>query len=947
MRWIRLGILFLTAASAAHAGVNSWSPIGPYGGLVTGIAIDPSNPATAYASSTSALYKSTDSGITWSLLPKNFGTYPLRDVQIDPAHPTRLYVVAIGSGLFRSTDGGATFTRLSAAPTDANTDGPTTLALSTDGNTLYYSTIGNLFFRSTDSGTTFTQVHDTPATAHQLVVDPNDSHVIYGAGTTQLIKSEDGGDTWRTLPLPQPPIAPVAENHTNSVVLVPGSPNTIWLAANRVYSTTDDGAHWTQASTLLDSNNLFADPASPGALYAIPGFSGGTVMHYTSGGAWQALSPQMPAVVGKLAFSPGNPQSVFAATTNGIFRTTNINSAQWAHSDAGFTGAKAGAFAITAGRLYAGTWYGELGVTADESPMLTKVVTSDLTPPYLWQMTSLGVQEANPNVIVAGFAEAGYRYTTDGGASWHDGSSYLHDAFFDALAVDPDNESVMFAATRRGPSGPIDSIQRSGDGGQTFSPVPSSLGMGQVTTTRLAVDPQKSSRLFLSAEEFGGTNGFFRSVDSGVTWTNLLPNTPVWDFAFVLGNSSRLFAATGNLVVTNDSGDTFTPSASLPSAALGNTIAVATDPTYSAGVYALNVNYTGPVLTQVPEYFLMRSVDDGASWERIANSTIPNWSPTKIAVDAQFPGVIAVATADSGVHLFHISPDLSLAIVGHSDTKPIGVPSSYDVKAQNLGPLAATVVHLSSTFPAGAQSVSASVPNGSCAIAATTVQCTIPYLKVNDTVSAHVTYTPPAAGKLTVQASVSAREDDPVANNNSATASATATETVDLSVTGSATPSTMTRGAAFSYSFQVQNAGPNDSSATQLTIAAPNGVTVSSTTPSTCSVSVGTVTCNLGALAALATAKVTVAATATNSGTQRATATVTHATTAVDTNANNDAANVDIVSNDPPASTASGGGGGGGGSLSLDVIFVLMLIALASAHRRRVASLPSPSAGGR
>ena len=119
------------------------------------LAIDPSNDVVVYAASAFSLFKSTDGGTNWVELPHDMGTYPRVDVTFDPSDASRLYVTSMAGGVFRSTNGGASFTRISALPTDGNVDGPRVFAISADGNALYYGTNGNLFFRSTDGGASF------------------------------------------------------------------------------------------------------------------------------------------------------------------------------------------------------------------------------------------------------------------------------------------------------------------------------------------------------------------------------------------------------------------------------------------------------------------------------------------------------------------------------------------------------------------------------------------------------------------------------------------------------------------------------------------------------------------------------------------------------------------------------------------------------------------------
>jgi uncharacterized repeat protein (TIGR01451 family) len=934
MRSIRWGVFALVGfACVAQAGINSWSPRGPFGGIVTDVVIDPVNPAIAYASAPYALYKSTDSGATWAELTQDFGRYSIVDVAFDPANPARLYVVSLGGGIFRSTDGGASFTRISAMPTDANVDGPCGFGISVDGNTLYYPTLSGRFFRSTDGGANFSERQATPSTVQRLVVDPGISAIVYAAFGSNLLKSTNGGDRWTVLPLP-------AQNvFATDVVLMPGTAKTLWLSTeNDVFSTQDDGQTWAPASTSLGTRKLHADASSPGVLYASMRDRGGDIWRY-SAGTWQALPAGLPAVVSALAISSGNSQTILAATASGIFRTTNGGVA-WVRSDNGLNGASVRALTASAGHLYAGTDHGEIGIATDDSTLQRTVVSSGfITTPDRTQISAIGTHPADPNIVIAGFNAAGYKFSSDGGATWAPGSAQLNTAWMDAIAVDPSNPLLVYAAVRPSTGGPLDPIQHSTDGGMTFSPLVTSLV--NIQATRLVVDPHKSSRLFLASQAFGGSNGLFRSDDSGATWANLRNNTPIFDLAIDPTDSKRIYAVTGSeLFISDDGGDTFTTAAALSQAAQGNPFVLALDPALSNVAYVLTAKYTG----SVGEYFIMRSVDRGVSWERVPNSSAPTWTPWKLAINSAIPTVLFAATDGRGVQSFEIAPDLAVSIVGHSGTKPLGVQSFFDVKAQNAGPLAATSLQLSIALPTGTQNVSATVPNGSCTVGAAGVQCSLPFLKLNEVASARVNYTPAAAGPLNVQATISARERDPVATNNAATATATATETVDLAVAGSASASTVERGAAFIYTFQIRNAGPNASSATHLSIAAASGVTVASASPSGCTVSSSTIDCDLGALATAATVSVTVNATAAAAGTLRTTASASHAATAVDVDASNDIATVDVVSREPQ-NPGGGSKGGGGGSVSMDLLTGLALLALGSALRRYHALCPQTYRG--
>jgi hypothetical protein len=254
----------------------------------------------------------------------------------------------------------------------------------------------------------------------------------------------------------------------------------------------------------------------------------------------------------------------------------------------------------------------------------------------------------------------------------------------------------------------------------------------------------------------GGNNGVFRSVDSGVTWDKVLVNDGSFDIAIHPANSSRMYALSFVAVnVSDNGGASFTP---LPSFVYGTPISLALDPAVPDIMYVLRSGIDGDVV--------MRSVDAGASWESLPKGPALQWSPIRLAINAAAPTTVLVASNDKSLLSFEIAPDLAVSILDHVR----GTPNHFDVRVRNNGPLAATGVALDIQAPAGATDVSAELPGGTCTTTATTVHCSLPFLKLDVDATARVTYTPPAS-ELSVQAHVTARERDPVSDNNTATAS--------------------------------------------------------------------------------------------------------------------------------------------------------------------------------
>ena len=90
------------------------SRVGPEGGMMNSIAIDPSDSNTVYAaSSDNGVFKSADGGTTWSYSGLNGGIF---QILIAPQSPGTVYAVAGARGIFKSLDAGATWNQMPTPP---------------------------------------------------------------------------------------------------------------------------------------------------------------------------------------------------------------------------------------------------------------------------------------------------------------------------------------------------------------------------------------------------------------------------------------------------------------------------------------------------------------------------------------------------------------------------------------------------------------------------------------------------------------------------------------------------------------------------------------------------------------------------------------------------------------------------------------------------------------
>jgi hypothetical protein len=172
---------------SADAGTSWTRPeLQPDGGGVHGLAMDPQDSSVLYAWNGKGLFKSPDSEASWNWVGPKSGLA----LAIDPQNPSTMYFAAGDSGVFKSTDGGTNWnTSNSGLPSAAynGTQNYRVTALAIDPrntNTVYAGTAGFGVFRSTDGGATWSGLNSglTALSVTSFAIDSHDTRTIY-AGT--------------------------------------------------------------------------------------------------------------------------------------------------------------------------------------------------------------------------------------------------------------------------------------------------------------------------------------------------------------------------------------------------------------------------------------------------------------------------------------------------------------------------------------------------------------------------------------------------------------------------------------------------------------------------------------------------------------------------------------------------------------------------------------------
>ncbi|MCO5171198.1 MAG: YCF48-related protein [Planctomycetes bacterium] len=598
------GVTQVTPGAFTYLGSWRKAGVGLEGGHVIGVAAHPTDPLFALAANNQGLYRTTDGGATFSFLPGLPGG--VAAVVFHPTDPDGLFVLAGGSQLWASQDRGATWTQRGQ--------------------------VGVGIF------------------AGSLAVDPTDADVLYaGTGGSQpgvgVFKSGDGGATWNPASSGLPADATVralAVDPTNPQVVYAvhgtsgiGAPTT----GQGIYKSIDGGGTWTQVRSGPDEVGvLVLDPTNAQVVYAAA-YGDGVLKSTNGGSTWSFVNTGLGASleVEGFALDPSAPQTLYAVMSEGAFKTTN-GGASWAPVNAGFTEPSTGlgvplsggislAVGSDGARVYAGTWGHALFRSANAAASWTQV----LAP---FDGLGVGTILHHPTVngtVFAGTYGRGVLRSTDGGQTWHPRNGGLGDLFlwgFGALAMDPTSTDVLYAATEGG-------IFKSTNAGLTWTDVTSAPLPPDEEVDAVAAGPAGTVWAMSDAR-------LFRSADGGATWADVTGTLPPLFLPIIRPHptdTSTAWLTPGfGVFKTTDGGQTWTSLASGPLPPNANVTGLVVAPGDPSVLYVTTQFHTKP----------LKSLDGGASWLELSSWPLSPGA-TALAIDPQDPDHVVVGK-DQDVH---------------------------------------------------------------------------------------------------------------------------------------------------------------------------------------------------------------------------------------------------------------------------------------------------------
>lgn len=594
------------------------------------IVVHPTNPDVVYVAALGhiwgpnperGLYRTKDGGGTWELVKHISDHAGFVDVVMHPHHPEVLWAAAWerergpyylqsggpGSGLWKTTDGGDTWSEISGNGFPTAMKGRIGLAISASNPHTMYAMVeaqkeadgsgGSGLYRSADEGVHWEKMNDVntrPFYYSQVRVDPQDENRVYFS-STPLQFSNDGG---------------------------------------RTYGTTTNAVH-------VDHHAMWIDPRDPDRI--VVGNDGGVAISYDRGGNWSPLNHFAIGQFYDVSYNMDVPYRVCGGLQdNGTWCAPSrvaegaISNYHWATIGGGdgFVSAQDPEDPTMAWVEMQGGGMGRVNTATGERTSLQKPDWEEVWRPYQDTIVTLmdqGVPESDARI-----QDLKRRASTDSAAydmRWNWNTPFLQSAH---------DRSWFYAGGNR--------VVKSTEWGEHLKPISPDLSYADAekvkvsteTTGGITVDNTGAETFatIVALDEsplergwlFAGTDDgrVWRTRDDGATWTELtdrLAGVPAGTYVsrieasghdrnrfYVTFDNHRRDDFTPYLFVTDDGGRTFRSIASnLPSGSADFVHVIEEDP------HNPNLLFVG---TDVGAYV---STDRGGSWTRFMNGlpTVP------------------------------------------------------------------------------------------------------------------------------------------------------------------------------------------------------------------------------------------------------------------------------------------------------------------------------------
>jgi photosystem II stability/assembly factor-like uncharacterized protein len=609
-------LLVIVAGSTAWAG--QWTVLGPDGGDVRSLSVDPHDPGHVFlGTSTGSIFVSDDGGHNWARFAHLGGDdYVLDHILIDPQNPKHMFVSAWSvenqqaGDIFRSHDGGKNWEALEGMRGKS----VRAMAISASDSKVLVAGALDGVYRSKDGGNRWERIspanHAEIKNIESIAVDPKNPDVVY-AGTWHLAwKTDDGGANWRHINKGM-----IDDSDVFSVIVDSSNSSIVYASAcSGIYKSESSGDLFHKLQGIPFSARrtrvLKQDPSNPNTVYA--GTTEGLWKTLDGGKAWKrASNPEV--VVNDVLIDPRNSNRVLLATDRSGVLASDDGAQTFSASNHGYTHRYVSS--ILSDSNDPGTIM--VGVVNDRE-FGGVFVTHNNGQQWLQKSAGLGgrdvftLKQASNGALVAG-TNRGMFMLDRNGSQWRPINTIV-----------TETKTKAAARSRKKGAKPV----------ATFS--------------RSTLDARVNDVELTSKHWFAATSaGLYSSSDQGKTWTGG-PVLGKSDFVAVEVKPELLAVATRTAVLYSRDGGTTWQQAPLSS--------------FVTSIHGMTFAPDGEILVASREG-AFRSVDGGGNWEHVVNG-LPDKNISSISYDASRKRLLATSSASGvvfesrdGGRVWHRGPD--------------------------------------------------------------------------------------------------------------------------------------------------------------------------------------------------------------------------------------------------------------------------------------------------
>jgi photosystem II stability/assembly factor-like uncharacterized protein len=636
---------FLLVATAVATDWQELGPApvvdGPYTGRVSAIACHPVDPNRYYvAGADGGVWRTTDGGTTWTPLTNDMPTTAMGALALDPTNPNIIYAGTgeanyanhsrYGVGLYKSTDGGNSWMQFAA---------------------------------TTFGGRTFSKIVINPQNPQRLYAAVARAGGFPGGtlpaakghpdrnGPVGIFRSDDGGDTWTQLltGLPNQAATDVALHSTDPNILYAAIGHPFGATENGIYKTTNGGDSWTKLAGGLPTASvgrisLALAPSQPARVYTLithtsdsAGGGASTLGGYrtdNNGTTWTALGSLSGLqssygwFLSVVSVKPNDPNTVIMGGLD-LVRSTNAG-ASWTYITPPHVDMHALAWDAS-GRLVCGDDGG-----VHRSPNVGTSWTSHNSFGIIQFYAGLSTHPSNVNYMIGGFQDNGSNRRSDLTKNW----TQLFGGDGGWTQIDQVSPLRMFVEYQG-----TGNLYLSTNGGSIFNYAGSGINSGDRNCflPPYLIDPTNSNKVLYA------THRVYRSTNGGTSWTAVSPDLTGGGIAAIRAlaqspsDPNFVYAATndGRIQRSTNGGTSFTLVATGIPGWPRVTRELFVDPTSPLTVYLAVANFG--------QSQIQRSLDGGQTWTPL-DATFPDIPVNVVAADARGVWPVIYAGADDGLY---------------------------------------------------------------------------------------------------------------------------------------------------------------------------------------------------------------------------------------------------------------------------------------------------------